>query len=141
MVPSSTIGINYCSRCNSSSFFTDEKRGEVICMDCGVVSCSNMLDFSPEWRQVDKEGMTNTLAIDRAAPDRSRPGRSITDSFFRGSGSKAMNKIYLETAAGKASLRKQRLFERLTTTCKRLRVTKTTEVSSSTPLFHQLRRT
>ena len=38
-----------CLRCLGSDIFNDYSRGDVICRNCGEVSCSRLIDNSSEW--------------------------------------------------------------------------------------------
>lgn len=39
-----------CAECNSRNLDRDEARGELVCMDCGLVLADNILDQGAEWR-------------------------------------------------------------------------------------------
>jgi transcription initiation factor TFIIB len=51
--PEKASGI--CPDCGSPNTIRDEKRGEVICGQCGLVLNSNLIDLGPEWRAFTKE--------------------------------------------------------------------------------------
>jgi transcription initiation factor TFIIB len=44
-----------CPECASDQTVEDNKRGEIICADCGLVLSSNLIDQGPEWRAFTKE--------------------------------------------------------------------------------------
>ncbi|MFX1538037.1 MAG: transcription initiation factor IIB [Promethearchaeota archaeon] len=44
-----------CPDCGSHNTIWDEKRGEIICRQCGLVLNSNLVDLGPEWRAFTKE--------------------------------------------------------------------------------------
>ena len=44
-----------CPQCKSKHLTKDNQRGELICLDCGLVLDENLIDYSPEWRAFDNE--------------------------------------------------------------------------------------
>jgi len=46
---------NVCPDCSSQRSIEDNKRGEIICTNCGLVLSSNLIDLGPEWRAFSKE--------------------------------------------------------------------------------------
>jgi len=44
-----------CPECGSNNIFTDSKRGEKVCLDCGFVIDSCEIDHGPEWFRYDPE--------------------------------------------------------------------------------------
>lgn len=43
--------IKRCPECGSINLTTDEKKGEIICKNCGLVIDESLVDFGPEWRE------------------------------------------------------------------------------------------
>ena len=39
-----------CTECNSRNLENDESRGELVCLDCGLVLDDNIIDQGAEWR-------------------------------------------------------------------------------------------
>ncbi len=48
--------IKRCPECNSINLTIDEKRGEIICKNCGLVLDENLVDTRPEWREFSDDG-------------------------------------------------------------------------------------
>jgi transcription initiation factor TFIIB len=47
--------IEKCPECNSAHLVRDYDRGELVCVDCGVVIEDKLIDQGPEWRAFDVE--------------------------------------------------------------------------------------
>ena len=47
--------INKCPECGSTHLVRDYERGELVCMDCGLVIDDSYIDQGPEWRAFDSE--------------------------------------------------------------------------------------
>jgi transcription initiation factor TFIIB len=48
--------IKRCPECGSINLQVDEKRGEIVCKDCGTVIDENLIDTTPEWREFSEDG-------------------------------------------------------------------------------------
>lgn len=44
-----------CPECGSKNLSRDDKRGEIVCEDCGLVIDDDIIDHGPEWRAFDHE--------------------------------------------------------------------------------------
>jgi transcription initiation factor TFIIB len=44
-----------CPECGSKNISKDDKRGEVVCQECGLVLDEDIIDHGPEWRAFDAE--------------------------------------------------------------------------------------
>jgi transcription initiation factor TFIIB len=44
-----------CPKCGSTNLSRDYRRGELICIDCGLVIEEDFIDHGPEWRAFDSE--------------------------------------------------------------------------------------
>ena len=49
--------ITRCPECGSTHLVRDYERGELVCMDCGLVIDDSYVDQGPEWRAFDSEQM------------------------------------------------------------------------------------
>ncbi len=49
--------ITRCPECGSTHLVRDYERGELVCMDCGLVIDDSYIDQGPEWRAFDSEQM------------------------------------------------------------------------------------
>ncbi len=49
--------ITRCPECGSTHLVRDYERGELVCMDCGLVIDESYIDQGPEWRAFDSEQM------------------------------------------------------------------------------------
>lgn len=47
--------IKQCPECESKNLKRDNKRGELVCQDCGLVIDEDLIDQGPEWRAFDHE--------------------------------------------------------------------------------------
>jgi transcription initiation factor TFIIB len=47
--------ITQCPKCSSIHLSRDDRRGELICKDCGLVIEEDLIDHGPEWRAFDSE--------------------------------------------------------------------------------------
>ncbi len=63
----SNIDVKKCSECGSRAFDLDEKKGEEVCISCGLVHENMVLDEGPDWRTYedtvdnqDRTGMPST---------------------------------------------------------------------------------
>jgi len=54
--------IKKCPECGSINLTADEKRGEVICKNCGLVLDENIIDEGPEWRDFSEDGVDRRRA-------------------------------------------------------------------------------
>jgi len=44
-----------CPECGSTKIMHDEQRGEVVCVNCGLIIEDKIIDLGKEWRQFDEE--------------------------------------------------------------------------------------
>ena len=44
-----------CTECTSRNLHKDDKRGEVVCFDCGLVLAEDVIDQSAEWNVYNPE--------------------------------------------------------------------------------------
>jgi len=47
--------VQRCSECGSTRLMRDYENAEIVCMDCGFVVATKMVDQGPEWRAFDNE--------------------------------------------------------------------------------------
>lgn len=47
--------VQRCSECGSARLMRDYENAEIVCMDCGFVVATKMVDQGPEWRAFDNE--------------------------------------------------------------------------------------
>jgi len=50
-----TRGVERCTECGSSRLMRDYENAEIVCMDCGFVVATKIVDQGPEWRAFDNE--------------------------------------------------------------------------------------
>ncbi|MFQ5980019.1 MAG: transcription initiation factor IIB family protein [Candidatus Heimdallarchaeota archaeon] len=63
------IEVDICPECRQTSFVVDTERGETICVECGTVLKSRMIDYHPEWRKDDSEKVRAGPALTVLQPD------------------------------------------------------------------------
>ena len=97
-----------CPECGSTNIMEDFTRGELICMNCGMVIKQDVIDTSQEWRAFDSEQMTR----------RARAGAPLTftkhDKGLTTEIGKGVGELY------KVPVRKRAQYYRLTKWHKRL---------------------
>jgi len=125
-------GEDKCASC-SGVVIVDTIRADRVCQDCGLVA-GRVLDAGPEWRlySEEAEGSLRHLGNERAdvrGDDTLGEMSSSSGTHLVGAGSSVLNKLYLTSEEGRASLRNSRLFDSLNLMCEHLRVTKITQVS------------
>jgi transcription initiation factor TFIIIB Brf1 subunit/transcription initiation factor TFIIB len=46
---------NPCSGCGNFNFIVEKAAGDIVCRNCGEVSCDRILDYRPEWKNYEEE--------------------------------------------------------------------------------------
>ena len=114
--------INQCIECKGWNLRPDRSNGAIVCIDCGVINCSEMIDESAEWTSGIEDAMSGK--------DPSRCGcpinpllemSSLSTMIGKGGGNKywLMKKIHQQNSMNYVERSRWHMFENITSMCEK----------------------